>query len=103
MEINPCKPSKTNIQITNDGWVAARCTGAARDSFHHSMFAHTSPIYIQTGYRSKELDQSAKYFINKIDEGKEWILNKGKFSRNQQQKEILSLFDQGKSKFMELL
>lgn len=94
---------ETNIQVTTNGWLAARCSGAARDSFHHAMFAHTSPIYIQTGRRSKELDQSAKYFINKIDAGKEWISNKGVFSKDQQKKEILALFNQGKSKFMELI
>ena len=40
---------------------------AHRDSFHQPLFAHTSPIYVETGKASPERAAAARLFADGID------------------------------------
>ena len=93
-----------DIQIPNDGWIAARIKSKARDSFYQPVWAHTSPIYISTGQKTvPEKISSAKYFSRKIDESLEWVDKKGKFYSDKQRKEILDLHREAKSLYLKLI
>ena len=49
-----------DIAVPADGWVAARLSSDARDSFFQPVFAHTSPIYVKTGLVSQEKRNAAR-------------------------------------------
>ena len=87
------------VPLNSDGWLAARCSGTTRDSFHHAVYAHTSPIYLRGGRTSDATKEAASYFFNRLDEAMEWVRIKGRFTADRQRQEILDLFREGQSVF----
>ena len=86
-----------------DGWIAARLGSASRDSFNQSLWAHTSPVYIAgTGVTAAASAQSASYFVDRIDEGIEWVKTKGRFYSDAQRKEVVDLFKRGQDYYSNL-
>ena len=78
-----------------DGWAAARLSSDTRDSFYQPVFAHTSPVYIETGRDSQEKREAAVWFDGAIDESLQWVRTKGRFYNDSQRKEIEDLFREG--------
>tara|TARA_Y100000588_G_scaffold8001_1_gene9225 strand:+ start:789 stop:2228 length:1440 start_codon:yes stop_codon:yes gene_type:complete len=83
------------INVSHDSWFAVRVSGNVRDSFAQPIFAHTSPIYVNTGIKGTEAIAASKYFIGKIDESLEWVKTKGRFYSHSQRKEIIDIFKEG--------
>jgi len=78
-----------------DGWIAARCSGNARDSFDQAIFAHTSPVYVQTGALSPAREEAARFFADVIRGSVDWVNTKGRFHNKQQRTTVLNLFREG--------
>jgi hypothetical protein len=83
------------IPVSCDSWLAVRVSGDVRDSFAQPIFAHTSPVYINTGIKGKEKIAASKHFIKEIDASIEWVKKKGRFYSDSQRKEIINLFREG--------
>lgn len=96
---------KWNIQLKceTDGWVAARCSGIARDSFGHFVYAHTSPIYLEGGTLPLIRPESARFFIDSINNSLGWIKTRGRFTKDSQREEVYELFLKGKEAYEKLL
>jgi len=90
------------VSVANDGWIAARCSGAARDSFEQAIFAHTSPVYMQTGIPSPVRRESAQFFVDSLNSSLEWVNTTGRFLNKQQRTTVVNLFREGQRVYEEL-
>ena len=82
-----------------DGWVAARLWGHSRDSFNQSLYAHTSPTWFSCGRPSGNRPDSARFFLDSIDESLKWIDTVGRYNSDQQRSEVKELFRRGREVF----
>ncbi len=85
--------------IDRDGWVAARLRGNCRDSFHHSIYAHSSPIYLKCGPEPAERAADVRYFLDSIDESLKWIDTVGRYNDDRQREDVRDLFRRGREVF----
>ena len=92
-----------DLNVPNDGWLAARLFSNARDSFAQPIWAHTSPVYLKTGATSPERAEAARWFDDHIELSLEWVTKKGKFYTDSQRKEVLDLFKQGQAVYRAML
>ncbi len=90
------------FQAERDGWVAARVWGEARDSFGHSIYAHTSPVYFRSGRPSARQAESARFFLDSIDESLKWIDTWGRYNNDKQRQEVKELFRRGREVYVGL-
>jgi len=87
---------EANIGIEADGWVAARLGSSQRDSFAQALWAHTSPVYVDTGGKKSDVRfRSAAVFVQDIEDSMDWVRAKGRFYTDAQRLEVLELFRQG--------
>ena len=94
---------EAGVNVPADGWIAARVSGHARDSFAQPVFAHTSPVYLSTGLTSPERREAAAHFDREIENSIEWVGGKGKFYSDAQRKEVVDLFRQGQQVYKGML
>ncbi len=85
-----------------DGWIAARCAGQSRDSYGHAQWAHTSPIYLQTGSRDSATRESAQFFVGRIEQSLRWIAEQGRFEEASHRQRMQQLFREGRESFQRL-
>ena len=78
-----------------DGWMAARCSGIARDSFDQPVYAHTSPIWFEVGRPPVQRHDDAQFFIRSMDDALDWVDRKGRFTKNDQRQAVSELFREG--------
>ncbi len=90
------------VPVRWDGWVAGRCSGESRDSFHQAVYAHTSPVYLRAGRLSQGTAQAAAFFVQRLEEGMDWVRHRGRFTRDSQREEVLDLFRQGQEVYRRL-
>ncbi len=84
------------VPVDSDGWIAARLGSSSRDSFNQPIWAHTSPVYVDTGgVRGEHTRQAAARFADGIDRSLKWVQTKGKFYNDSQRAEIVTLFREG--------
>ena len=92
-----------DLPVSSDGWIAARLAGAHRDSFHQPVFAHTSPVYVQSGVPSIERSDAARQFADGIDRDLDRIRVRGRFYNDSQRREIEDLYRQGQQVYLDML
>jgi hypothetical protein len=91
-----------DLSVDTDGWVSARASGNARDSFDHAVYAHTSPIYIGAGKPAGISQESAAYFVRSIDDSLQSIKTSGRFTVDSQREEVVHLFEEGRKVYAKL-
>ena len=94
---------ETEVQVEADGWIAARCSGTARDSFNQAIYAHTSPVYVRNGRVNRLQTESARYFVDSIDRSLEWVRQTGRFTKDEQRDAVVALFLKGREGYERLL
>lgn len=90
------------VRCDRDGWLAARLWGNSRDSFGHSLWAHTSPIWVRCGTPPLSRPAAAALFRRSIDESIAWVNHRGRFSNDGQRQEVIELFRRGREVFTAL-
>lgn len=91
------------VPVTADSWIAARIGSSSRDSFAQAIWAHTSPVYVNTGGPAPpERAADAAWFIRQIDESLEWVGSGAKFYSDRQREEVVDLFRQGQELYRKL-
>ena len=91
------------VTAQGDGWVAARLGSDSRDSFDHAVWAHTSPVYVDTGgFSTAERRESAALIVQEIEDSISWLLADGKFITDQQRDEVVDLFRKGQDRYRRL-
>ena len=91
------------MPVAADGWIAARLSSDARDSYLQPIFAHTSPVYVKAGAESSERQDAARWFDDSIERSLGWVGTKGKFYTDSQRREVVDLFRQGQQFYRALL
>jgi hypothetical protein len=94
---------EADLAAPADGWVAARLSSDARDSFFQPIFAHTSPVYVKTGRDSAEKVSAAAWFDDAIERSLEWVRAKGKFYTDAQRQEVVDLFREGQGVYRAMI
>ena len=94
---------EADVPVPSDGWVAARLSSDARDSFFQPVFAHTSPVYVNAGVAGPEKKAAAAGFDSAIERSLEWVSTRGKFYTDNQRKEVADLFREGQRVYQEIL
>ncbi len=89
-------------QADSDGWVAARLSSDARDSFAQPVFAHTSPVYVATGKAGPHKRAAGAAFDQAIDRSLEWVNVKGRFYSDAQRQEVVDLFKEGQQVYKDM-
>ncbi len=93
---------ETDVPVASDGWLAARCSGTTRDSFDQPVYAHTSPVYLETGRPNPLRADSTRFFTSSIDRSLEWVRKKGRFTRDEQRDRVVELYLDGRSVYEKL-
>jgi hypothetical protein len=94
---------ETDVAVEADGWVAARLSSEARDSYLQPIFAHTSPVYVRAGADGPERREAARRFDQEIDSSLELVRTRGKFYTDAQRREVVDLFRQGQDVYRAML
>ena len=92
------------VDVSGDGWIAARIGSNSRDSFAQPIWAHTSPVYIDAGGQpSPERSVSAARIVEQIDDSIAWLNDDGKFHTDKQRNEVFALFRQARDLYQEMV
>ena len=94
---------EADLAAQSDGWIAARLSSDARDSFFQPVFAHTSPVYVKAGAEGPEKKAAAQWFDSSIERSLEWVRTKGKFYNDQQRREVADLMREGQQVYRAML
>ena len=94
---------EADVTVASDGWIAARLSSDARDSYLQPIFAHTSPVYVKAGVGGPERQDAARWFDDSIERSLGWVGNKGKFYTDSQRREVVDLFRQGQDIYKAML
>ena len=90
------------VAAPHDGWIAARCAGQSRDSYGHAQWAHTSPVYLETGSKDSATRASAQFFVGEIERSLQWVTEKGRFAQAAHRQRMQQLFREGRESFLRL-
>lgn len=93
---------RCRVTADRDGWVAARLWGHSRDSFNQSLYAHTSPTWFSCGRPSGRQQDSARFFLNSIDESLKWIDTMGRYNSDEQREDVRTIFRRGREVYADL-
>ncbi len=93
----------TDIQIPSNGWIAARVSGNARDSFFQPVYAHTSPVYVSAGLQPREQTEAAAQFDHGLEDSLDWVSKKQKYQNQKQRQEVIELFRQAQAIYRKML
>jgi hypothetical protein len=75
------------IELTESGWIAARCRGPMATDF-----AHTSPIYVELDRKPQKADPSAVTLLAEcVNAVQDWVANHGRFERERSKTHLLDL------------
>ncbi len=94
---------RLSFLVQEDGWLAARLESQARDSYYQPQFAHTSPVWLQTGRLPAGRSASAAFFVNSLDDALQWVKTRGRFATERQRAEVAGLLRTGQDEFRHLL
>ena len=83
---------EADLTVASDGWVAVRASSDVRDSFAQPVFAHTSPVYLETGLNGPESRAAGIWFDEAIERSLEWVRARGRFYSDNQRQEVVDLF-----------
>ena len=93
---------RARLTVPNDSWIAARCWGRQRDSYGHAQWAHTSPVYVQSGGSNPATRASAEFFVEKIEHAITWVSTQGRFDHDDQRQRMLEIFSTGREQYARL-
>jgi hypothetical protein len=97
-------PTKTDVfraaveteHKSGDGWLAARCWGTAKPDVypHVTVFAHTSPVWVETPDRPSPRKAAALEALKREVEGvRLWVERDGRFTNPRRKDHLLALCD----------
>ena len=92
-----------DVLAETNGWIAARCSGVARDSFDQAIYAHTSPVWLEMGRLPTERKNDAKFFAQSIEQSLQWINRSGRYTNTDQRQAVAELFRKGQKVYEGLL
>lgn len=97
------------VKLTKSSWLAARAYGGKILPYYNwiswapmPVTGHTSPIYINIDNRRIWSEVDAAVLIEHCNLAIDWAKNKARFYSEEQRKEVITLFEKGKSVYCSL-
>jgi hypothetical protein len=81
------------------GWFAARCFERPTSTIR---FAHTSPVYVDTGKGAATVAEDARYFVAWIDREMEFYRRETRFKRPEDRAAMLLFFESARRVYADL-
>lgn len=89
-----------SIQLTHEArieepaWFAVRIDSDAKNEFNKTLYAHTSPIYINYQGKSVFNVEAAVELLKQVEEGQATIKTRGNFSTPEASRKLLAIYDE---------
>jgi hypothetical protein len=81
------------LRLDTPGWLAARIESSAKNELGQTLFAHTSPIYVDFAGRRIADPEAALALLKQLEESRAAIRAEGAFSNDEAANRILALYD----------
>jgi hypothetical protein len=82
------------LRVESPGWLAIRIAATAKNELGGTLYAHTSPVYVDlAGRRVFDLD-AAQALLRQIEEGRAAIQARGRFSSPAAAARMVALYDE---------
>jgi hypothetical protein len=91
------EPIEIEHELSDGGWIAARCFGSARSELdqHSAIFAHTSPIYVTVSGKPPRSELPALKSIGReVEQVRHWIETTGRFEQEKSKTRLIDLCDE---------
>jgi hypothetical protein len=90
------------IAVDRGGWIAARVSGGGHTHAGSTVFAHTSPIYVNVAGTPRRKAEAAGTFIDEIEESVRFIRKNYRFAKDADRALALGRFEEGRRVFGKL-
>jgi hypothetical protein len=90
------------ISVDRGGWIAARVSGAGKTHAVSNVFAHTSPLYVRIHGTPHRRAEAAGFFVDEIEESKQFIRKNFKFAKDADRALALGRFEDARKVFGKL-
>jgi hypothetical protein len=90
------------LDVTDAGWIAARCWSSRRTSFAHPLWAHTSPVYLRSTPGQATVRSAATDFLEHVERARQYITTRARFDNTTQRDRMLQLYADGRAAFERL-
>lgn len=81
------------IPISSPGWLALRIQSSTKNELGNSLYAHTSPIYVEVGGRGCFDVEAARTLLRQVEENAASIRARGHFSKPEAADKLLAIYD----------
>jgi hypothetical protein len=92
----------TTLDVSEAGWIAARCWGSQRTSYAHPLWAHTSPVYLRDRPVTAIVHAASTAFIEQIGRARDWIATRARFDEAAHRDRLFQLYEEGRAAFERL-
>jgi hypothetical protein len=82
------------VRLDAPAWFALRIDGDTKNEFDKTLFAHTSPVYVNYQGRGVFDVDAARGLLQQVEEGQAAIKSKARFSNPQAATKLLALYDE---------
>jgi hypothetical protein len=83
-----------DVRVAEPTWFALRVGSDAKNEFNKTLFAHTSPVYVNYQSRGVFDVDEAIALLKQVEEGQATIKSKGHFSSPEAARKLLALYDE---------
>jgi hypothetical protein len=87
------------VDMSDSTWVAARCSGSARNSFGHTAWAHTSPVYLSERPIPSAARPASASFVEELERSVRWLTTKAGFAEMAQRDRVVGFFREASDRF----
>ena len=81
------------VRVDEPGWFAVRIDSDAKNEFDKTLFAHSSPVYLTVKGRSVFNVEAALALLKQVEDARETIKGRGRFSTPAAEQSLLALYD----------
>jgi hypothetical protein len=94
---------EVELPVTRGGWLAARVSSSAKTHSGYTVFAHTSPVYVQVAGTPARRASDAGAFVDEIEESLRFIRKSYRFANEADRAIALGRFQQGRDFYARLV
>ncbi len=91
------------VSIVRNSWIAARIAGNTLSATGYQVFAHTNPIYLNTGFPSARIQPAARELVEQIEKSIGFIRKNYAFASEADKALALGQFEEGKNFYAKLI
>ncbi|HYI96043.1 MAG TPA: CehA/McbA family metallohydrolase [Bryobacteraceae bacterium] len=90
------------VEVDRGGWIAARVSGGAKTHAGFTVFAHTSPVYVEVDGTPHRRAEAAGAFVDEIEESVQSIRKHYSFAKDADRALAIGRFEEGRAVFAKI-